>query len=362
MDESFILRLSPELRKFYPATSKVKDKAIGEERSRFKGSCSFGKNSRGLPPDVSRWSSRPPPALQRWMTLLRGHSTHTIYLSARLCGGGWRRRRIERDGVAGTDSNPHSTSASASTSTSATRLGGRRPGSVVLGVVRIALRLVRSVVRATAPPAPQPLGSRRYPAPCAPYATLHRASSRRPPFYPDIGGPPHPARSPATRAATARIHESAEHNRGGGRAQMPAVLVYETRLDAADWRLPRVRPAVHTSVVEDETRPETVRAGTRQKTAEKKRGCVGGRERWIGSRARADHEAEDPPRGQERERGGRAGTLDGSGTFRSCVCRCLRRCVPRIVPSNDGKVRASSRLPAMCSCLQFSLWCFVTVS
>lgn len=31
-----------------------------------------------------------------------------------------------------------------------------------------------------------------------------------------------------------RIHESAEHNRGGGRAQMPAVLVYETRPDAAD--------------------------------------------------------------------------------------------------------------------------------
>jgi len=274
--------------------------------------------------------------------------------------GGWRRRRVERDGVAGTDSNPHSVSASASTSTSATRLGGRRPGSVVLGVVRIALRLVRSLVRATAPPAPQPLGSRRYPAPCA---TLHRASSRRPPFCPDIVGPLHPARSPATtRAATARIHESAEHNRGGGRAQMPAVLVYETRLDAADWRLPR--PAVRTSVVEDETRSETARAGTRQKTAEKKRvGCVGGRERWIGSRARADHEAEDPPRGQERGREGRAGTLvDGSETSCSCVRRCLRRYAPTTVPSNDGKVRASSRLSAMCFCLRFSLWCFVTVS
>lgn len=81
------------------------------------------------------------------------------------------------DGVAGTDSNPHSTPTSASASASATQLGDRRPSSVVLGVGRIALRLVRSLVRATAPPAPQPFEGRGCLAPCAPYTQPYIAPS-----------------------------------------------------------------------------------------------------------------------------------------------------------------------------------------
>lgn len=95
---------------------------------------------------------------------------------------------------------------------------------------------------------------------------------------------PWPA-APHTRhpRSNSRIHESAEHNRGGGRAQMPAVLVYETRLDAADWWLPR--PVASTSVAE---KPEEVCAATatRQKTQEKSARPASGR--------RARSRARDP--------------------------------------------------------------------
>jgi len=45
-DERILHPLGPELRKFYPATSKDKDEAMGEERSRFKGSCLRKERSR----------------------------------------------------------------------------------------------------------------------------------------------------------------------------------------------------------------------------------------------------------------------------------------------------------------------------
>lgn len=124
---------------------------------------------------------------------------------------------------------------------------------------------------------------------------------------------PHATPSPSPAAprvrhprSDSRIHESAEHNRGGGRAQMPAVLVYETRLDAADWWLPR--PVGSTSVAE---KPEEVGTGTaRRKTQEKGARLASGR--------RAVRRIHEGPRGSTK---GKA--CQGAAATSSCV-RTLR--------------------------------------
>lgn len=87
-------------------------------------------------------------------------------------------------------------------------------------------------VHATAPPA-------ALQAPwlvlCVRTLSLSPCAARNPYPIRRLSPSPPSVRHPFVDATTARIRESAQHNRGGGRAQMPAVLVYETRLlDAAD--------------------------------------------------------------------------------------------------------------------------------
>lgn len=202
--------------------------------------------------------------------------------------------------------------------------GGWRPGFIALDVVRIALRLVRSLSAATAAPAPQPLA--RYPALCA-------ARNPVPPVRRPASSPP----TDATRGSTNRPNTTAA---AGALKCRPSSFMRRASTQPTDGCCGR--PKVRTSR-KSRGKFARVRRRGRKRRKKRARGETGGARR---ARIHGD------PRG-----------IQGVATTTSYGTRtCGRRIVLRDDPPgehvrgpfSDGKC---ARIPfsTMCSCLRFGI-------